>query len=110
MIETLYKTPAPEKGKSECYVLVLASRVGDASDFYAFMEEHGRWDDCLKRFVYEVASINTEEGTTHSDALAMYHSAKRKLALRGFVHSFLPDFRVEKPVEHEVSQLEEMTA
>ena len=52
MIETLYKTSAPEREKSECYVLVLARRTGDRKDLYAFMEEHGRWDYGTQRFGY----------------------------------------------------------
>ena len=42
MIETLYKTKTPEKERSECYVLVLASRPASEDRAYVFMEEHGR--------------------------------------------------------------------
>jgi hypothetical protein len=51
MIETVYKTPTPEKGKSECYVLVLTSRAASGGSVYAFMEEHGQWNDDLQRLL-----------------------------------------------------------
>jgi hypothetical protein len=88
MIETLYCTPAPEKGKSECYVLVLTSRVSTRGTAYVFMEEHGRWDDDLQRFRYSVSSINTDEQLTYEQALELYESAKCNLARKGFIHSF----------------------
>jgi hypothetical protein len=92
MIETLYQTTTPEKGKSECYVLLLARRLGERAP-YAFMEEHGRWDESFERFLYQVTSIRDEEDLTQQDALAIYNSAKRKLAERGFVYSFALDLR-----------------
>jgi hypothetical protein len=52
MIETFYRTQTPEKGKSECYVLVLTSRAASNGKVYAFMEEHGRWSDDLQQFIY----------------------------------------------------------
>ena len=92
MIETLYKTQTPEKGRSECYVLVLTARPASEGKVYVFMEEHGRWDDDLERFIYEVASISTESDLTHQEANAMYDTAKKKLAQHGFVHTFVQDF------------------
>jgi hypothetical protein len=88
MIETLYKTQNPEKGKSECYVLVFTARVASGGKVYAFMEQHGEWDPDLQRFLYEVNSINTEEQLTYQHALGLYETTKDKLATRGFVHSF----------------------
>ena len=60
MIETLYRTPTPEKGKSERYVLVLTSRAASAGRVYAFMEEHGQWNDDLQRLAYRVAGLTLE--------------------------------------------------
>ncbi len=91
MIETFYKTKTPEKGESECYMLVLTSRPASGRKAYLFMEEHGRWDGCSKRFLREVSSINTEDEMTYEDAFAMYSTARRKLAQLGFIHSFVPD-------------------
>ena len=91
MIETLYKTHTPEKGKSECYVLVLTSRVSRGGKVYAFMEEHGNWSDDLQRFIYKVKSINAEEQLTYEHARTMYESARRDVIGKGFVHSFGPD-------------------
>jgi hypothetical protein len=91
MIETLFKTPAPAKDRSECYVLVLTSRVSTRGTAYVFMEEHGQWDSELQRFRYTVRSINTDERLTYEQALALYENAKRDLARIGFVHSFNPD-------------------
>lgn len=91
MIETLYKTHTPEKGKSECYVLVLTSRVSRGGKVYAFMEEHGNWNDDLQRFSYKVKSIHTEEQLTYEHARSMYESARGSLIRKGFVHSFGPD-------------------
>lgn len=93
MIETLYKTSEPEREKSECYVLVLARRTGDGKGLYAFMEEHGQWDDRMQRFAYQVISVEIENELTHQRALALYEDAKERLAQRGFVHSFVRDFR-----------------
>ncbi len=86
MIETLYKTKTPEKERSECYVLVLASRPASEDRAYVFMEEHGRWDEELGRFIHEVKTINTEGRLTREEGLAMFNSAKKNLAERGFVH------------------------
>src|SRR5579864_1369240 len=88
MIETLYKTHSPEKGRSECYVLVLTSRAASDGKVYAFMEEHVQWSDDLQRFVYRVNSINTEEQLTYQHARGMYETAKDNLFRKGFVHSF----------------------
>lgn len=88
MIETVYKTPAPEQGKSECYVLVLSSRVSTRGTAFVFMEEHGKWDNDVKRFRYAVNSINTDEQLTYAQALKLYETAKRNLAGRGFIYSF----------------------
>jgi hypothetical protein len=92
MIETLYKTKTPEKERSECYVLVLASRPASEDRAYVFMEEHGRWDDDLDRFIHEVKTINTEGGLTREEGLAMFNSAKKNLAEHGFIHAFVPDY------------------
>lgn len=91
MIETLYRTPSPEKGKSECYVLVLTSRAATGGKIYAFMEEHGRWNDDFQRFVYEVSSINTDEQLTFQQASSLYEASKRNLAEMGFLYSFSID-------------------
>ena len=88
MIETLYNTQTPEKDKSECYVLVLTSRVSTRGTAYIFMEEHGHWDDNLHRFRYSVKSINTDEELTYKGALGLYETAKCNLARKGFIHSF----------------------
>jgi hypothetical protein len=87
MIETLYKTDCPEKGKSECYVLVVTPRPASRERCYSFMEEHGRWDETMRRFIYEVNQIVTEEELTYENALAMYNVAKIDLLNKGFVHS-----------------------
>lgn len=91
MIETLYKTPTPEKGKSECYVLVLTSRAASGGSFYAFMEEHGLWNHDLQRLLYQVHSINTDERLTYQHARDLYEISKLRLAAMGFVHSFSSD-------------------
>ena len=91
MIETLYQTPTPEKEKSECYVLVLTSRVSTRGTAYVFMEEHGKWDNDLQTFRYSVKSINTDERLTHQQALNLYETAKCRVARIGFIHSFGTD-------------------
>ena len=91
MIETLYKTQSPEKDKSECYVLVLTSRVSTRGAAYVFMEEHGRWDNDLQRFRYVLNSINTDEHLSYKHALDLYEAAKRNLARKGFIYSVAPD-------------------
>ena len=91
MIETLYRTSTPEKDKSERYILVLTSRAATGGKVYAFMEEHGRWNDDLQRFVYEVNSINTDEQLTFQQASSLYEASKRNLADKGFLYSFSID-------------------
>jgi hypothetical protein len=91
MIETLYKTPTPEKGKSECYVLVLTSRASSGGSVYAFMEEHGQWNEDLERLLYRVHDINADERLTYQHARGLYEGSKRRLAQLGFVHSFVSD-------------------
>jgi hypothetical protein len=110
MIETLYKTSEPEREKSECYVLVLARRTGDGKGLYAFMEEHGQWDDRAQRFGYQVMSIEIEDELTHQRALDLYEDAKQRLARRGFVYSFLMDYRAKSPQADEIALMEQVTA
>jgi hypothetical protein len=110
MIETLYKTEMPEKEKSECYVLVLTSRPASERKVYMFMMEHGYWDDRVGRFHYEVTSICTESDLTQQEALAMYNLEKKKLARRGFIHTFVSDFDRKKPHEYQLLELETMSA
>ncbi len=110
MIETLHKTQTPEKGKSECYVLVLTSRATSAGKVYAFMEEHGQWHDDLQRFLYRVNSINTEEQLTYPHAHDMYERAKGNLVRKGFVHSFGPDGVRKEPNSDQISEPELATA
>jgi hypothetical protein len=110
MIETLYKTKTPAKGSSECYVLVLTARPASEGKVYVFMEEHGRWDDDLGRFRYEVSSISTESNLTYQDAHAMYNTAKIKLAHRGFIHVFAPDFSRKMPHAYQLCELEAVSA
>jgi len=88
MIETFYTTDCPEKGKSECYLLVVTPRPGSQDRIYSFMEEHGKWDATAQRFLYEVTAIFAEEELTCEKALAMYNGAKQNLLKKGFVHSF----------------------
>ncbi len=110
MIETVYKTQTPEKGKSECYVLVLTSRVARGGKVFAFMEEHGQWDEELQRFRYRVKSINTEEQLSYDHALGMYQTARRNLARKGFVHCFSFDGARKEPCANEVGEPELATA
>lgn len=102
MIETLYKTPTPEKGKSECYVLVLTSRAASGGSVYAFMEEHGQWNDDLQQLLYRVHSINTDEQLSYQHARGLYERSKHRLAEMGFVHSFSSDGLRNKPCSEQV--------
>jgi hypothetical protein len=110
MIETLYKTPTPQKGKSECYVLVLTSRAASGGNVYAFMEEHGQWNDDLERLLYRVHSINTDEQLTYSHARGLYEMSKHRLAQMGFVHSFTSDGLRKEPCSDQVPRPEEAMA
>ena len=74
------------------------------------MEEHGQWDDGTQRFLYEVMSIEIEDELTRQRALAIYDDAKRRLAERGFVHSFVMDFRPRSPQADPLSVAEQVTA
>jgi hypothetical protein len=110
MIETLYKTSEPEREKSECYVLVLARRTGDGKGLYAFMEEHGQWDERTQRFGYQLMSIEYEKELTRLCALDLYEDAKQRLARRGFVYSFVMDYRAKSPQADELPLVEQATA
>ena len=110
MIETLYKTHTPEKGKSECYVLVLHLPRLPGGKVFAFMEEHGNWNDDLQRFVYKVKSINAEEQLTYEHARRMYESARGNLIRKGFVHSFGPDGAANQVIPDQVADLEPAVA
>jgi hypothetical protein len=91
VIETLYKSGTPERGKSECYVLVLASRAGSNGKAYLFMEDHGYWDDSLQRFVFHANSVVADKDMTCKLARGMYEVAKCYLVDQGFIHSFAPN-------------------
>ena len=106
MIETLYKTPTPEDGKSECHVLVLTSRAASSGKVYLFMEEHGHWNEDAQRFIREVRAINTDEQLTFEQARRLYEMAKRKLAANGFVYSFATDGGRKQPIADPVSEPE----
>lgn len=100
MLETVYKTPTPEKGKSECYEISVNPVEG--TGLYAFREDHGWWDDPSKAFVHHITTINTvEAAVTLDEAQSMYEQAKAQLARNGFVHSFSPDYYYgNKPYEY----------
>jgi len=106
MIETLYKTPTPEKGQSECYVLVLTSRVASGGKVFAFMEEHGRWNEELQLFTHEVHSINTDEQLTFQQARSLYETAKRNLAANGFLHLFAGDGQRKQAIADQIPEPE----
>ena len=110
MIETLYKTDCPEKGESECYVLVLTPRPGSNDRVYSFMEEHGRWDGTVGRFLYEVNQIVTEEELTYESALAPFNAAKQNRVNQGFVHSIARGCFRKEPNGYRLSELELATA
>jgi hypothetical protein len=110
MIETLYKTKTPEKGISECYVLVLTARPASERKLYLFMEEHGNWDDCSMQFIHKITSINTEGEMTYEEALGMYVMAKQRLAEQGFIHSFVPGHNHVKLHEHRAYEREPISA
>lgn len=92
MIETFYRTESPTRGQSECYVLVLTSRAASGRKVYAFMQEHGQWNDEQQRFVHTVQSIGTSDSLTFAEGQALYEQARHQLATAGFVHAFRPDF------------------
>lgn len=110
MIETLYKAKTPEKGKSECYVLVLTARPASEGKVYVFMEEHGKWDDDLGLFCYEINSISTESRLTREEALEMYNTAKLKLADQGFIHEFAPDHSRKMPHAYQLREVGAVSA
>jgi hypothetical protein len=105
MIETLYKTEMPEKGRSECYMLVLTARPASEGKTYVFMEEHGHWDGDLDRFIHEVESINTEGALTRDEGLALFNAAKKNLAELGFIHAFVQDYGRKRPQVYQLSDL-----
>ena len=109
MIETLYNTDSPEKEKSECYVLVLTPRPGSDGLIYSFMEERGRWDEALGRFVYDIFEVIVEERMTQETALATYYTARQILHKKGFVHSFFGGCLCKVPWADEALEYEAVT-
>jgi|GEM_PF-6035128 hypothetical protein len=107
MIETLYKTETPVRGESECYVLVLTSRASTGRKIYAFMQEHGQWDETLGSFAYTVDSIGASDTLTHEEGRALYEEAKSNLARKGFVHAFQPDYVRKGPQNYRCYATEE---
>lgn len=97
MIETLYRTDTPEKGRSEFYVLVVTARPATQGKVFTFMEEHGYWDDRLQRVLHEVVSISAEGDLNQEQALTMYDASRKRLAQHGFVHSFVRGCRSKGP-------------
>ena len=69
---------------------MLTPRPSSNSQIYSFMEEHGKWDDSLGRFVHEVTAIITDGEMGYDTASERYHTAKMNLAKKGFVHSLAP--------------------
>jgi hypothetical protein len=55
-------------------------------------------------------SIALEDELTHQRALAIYHDAKQRLAQRGFVHSFVMDYRPRSPQADQLPVAEQATA
>src|SRR5262249_53897263 len=110
MIETLYNTQTPEKNRSECYVLVLTSRVASGGTSYAFMQEHWHWNADLDRFIYRVNAIHAEEPLSYQHARGMYETAKHNLAQRGFVHSFASNGQRKEPHPDPAAQTESAMA
>ena len=110
MIETLYKTDCPEKGTSERYTLVFTPRPGSNDRLYSFMEEHGRWDGTVGRFLYEVTQIVMEEELTYESALAMYSEAKQNLLNKGFVHSSAQGCLRKEPNGYKLFEFEAVSA
>lgn len=108
MIETLYMTPTPEAGKSECYELSVKAIPGQGTGprLDAFREDHGWWDESTKTFVHHVTTINTEqEGVSLEEAQEMYVKAKANRAGSGFVHCFAPDYYGDTPYEYQLIEI-----
>ena len=74
------------------------------------MEEHGYWDDRLERVLYEVVSISAEGDLSQEQARTMYDASRKRLAQRGFVHSFVRGCRSKGPHADQASELETVSA
>jgi len=103
MLETLYKTSAPEVGKSECYELSLKMLPGSGPRRHYVKEDHGWWDETTKTFIHHVTTLNTaEEGATYEEAKVIFMNARSNRAQSGFVHSFAPDCFGDEPFEYQL--------
>jgi hypothetical protein len=67
--------------------LVLAPRAASGYKRYAFMAEHGKWDEDSRRFSILPVSIHAEENLTWDEAHKLYEDARTGIAQKGFVHS-----------------------
>ena len=92
-VETLYRTEAPERERSECFEIVIDILPWIGPRNFRFLKKHGQWDEGSKRYVLVLADAEAvERGVTLLEAEAMYAAAKSECARAGFVHSFAPDY------------------
>jgi hypothetical protein len=82
MIETLYRPDFPITERSERYVLVLTSRAASGQRRFAFMEEHGKWDESSQRLSIRPVSVHADENLTWEDAHKLYQDTRAHLAHR----------------------------
>jgi hypothetical protein len=95
MIETLYKSKAPQPTawRQEFFELSLGEQTVDRQPGYYVRETHCWWDGIANRTLRVQYTLSPREGfATIEEAQARYHSQRLERARRGFVHSYTPRY------------------
>jgi len=96
VIETLYKTNAPEQlERAEYYQPHINSKFHHGKWFFVVTETHAWYDDQKKEVFNKVTTLDPqpEEGfATIEEAWKRYDEQVRRRVADGFVHSFYIEF------------------
>ena len=100
LIETLYKTSAPEQlERAEYYQPRVEQKFHGGKWRYTVTETHAWYDDLKKEVVHKVTTLNPEaaEGfATIEEAWKRYEEQVRRRVADGFSHSFSLEFDSQK--------------
>lgn len=113
MIETLYKTKAPQPTawRQECFELSLGEQTVDGQLGYFVRETHCWWGGGGSPILRVQYTLSPREGfATLEEALARFELRRMDRARRGFVHSFTPRYDSTKKNKYVLIQPSAKTA
>ena len=108
MIESLYKTKAPQATvwRQEFFELSLGEQTVDGQLGYFVRETHCWWPGVASPMLRVQYTLSPREGfSTLEEALARYESQRMDRARRGFVHSFTPRYDSTKKGKYTLIEL-----